>query len=29
LVEVVSPNDAAAEVDDKARRWLSAGVRLV
>jgi Uma2 family endonuclease len=28
-VEVVSPSDTAAEVDDKARAWLAAGARLV
>jgi Uma2 family endonuclease len=28
-VEVVSPSDTAAEVDDKARAWLAAGSRLV
>jgi Uma2 family endonuclease len=28
-VEVVSPNDTAAEVDDEARAWLAAGTRLV
>jgi Uma2 family endonuclease len=28
-VEVVSPSDTAAEVDDKARAWLAAGTRLV
>ena len=29
VLEVVSPNDKADEVDAKARVWLSAGVRLV
>ncbi|MEX2091333.1 MAG: Uma2 family endonuclease [Pirellulales bacterium] len=28
VVEVVSPNDTAEEVDDKLRRWLAAGVEL-
>ncbi len=28
VVEVVSPNDTAEEVDDKMRRWLAAGVEL-
>ena len=29
VAEVVSPNDTAREIDDKARMWLSHGVRLV
>jgi Uma2 family endonuclease len=28
VVEVLSPSDAAKEVDDKMRRWLAAGVEL-
>jgi Uma2 family endonuclease len=28
VVEIVSPNDTAEEVDDKMRRWLAAGVEL-
>src|SRR6185312_2473585 len=28
IVEIVSPNDTAEEVDDKMRRWLAAGVEL-
>ncbi len=29
VVEIASPNDSAREVEDKARMWLSFGVRLV
>ena len=28
VVEVISPNDTAEEVDDKMRRWFAAGVEL-